>query len=80
MYDVRISDSIAQNRRVVNKAKMKLQLVLSLRRSCLNEIFMIFIKIDQPPQKYDSPVANAANTGKKDGVKLEFNEICIISE
>ena len=26
------------------------------------------------------PVANVANTGKKDGVKLEFNEICMISE
>ena len=25
-------------------------------------------------------VANVANTGKKDGVKLEFNEICMISE
>ena len=32
-------------------------------------------------EEYDSPpVANVANTGKKDGVKLEFNEICMISE
>ena len=62
LVDIGLENSGPLNIGVVNKAKMKLQLVLSLRRSCLNEIFMIFIKIDQPPQKYDSPVANVANT------------------